>query len=152
MNNEEVLLKAVVKENKIDERVIEEKGEYNRRVEREKEETVIGMKLHGQFEENTKEIKSEESWTWLRREMLKRETENLIMAAQEQALNTNAIKRNIYKLDGPINTELCGEAKETVTHIVSACKVIANKEYKRRHDKVCLNLHWQTLQKVWIRG
>ena len=147
VNSEEVLLKAVVKEHGIDEREIEGKEAYDRRIENEKLESVSSMKLHGQFEEKTKELKSEESWTWLRKGMLKRETESLIMAAQEQALNTNSIKRNIYKLDVPDKCRLCGERKETVTHIVSACEVIANKEYKRRHDKVCLNLHWQLCKK-----
>ena len=147
VNSEEILLKAVVKEHNIDERVIEGRSEYNRRIQKEKEEVVSAMKLHGQFEEATKDIKSEESWTWLSKGVLKRETESLIMAAQEQALNTNSVKRNIYKMDVPDKCRLCGEKKETVTHIVSACTVIANKEYKRRHDKVCLNLHWQLCKK-----
>ena len=147
VNSQEVLLKAVVKEHKLDDRVIEEKDEYNRRVESEKEEAISRMKLHGQFEENTKESKSEESWTWLRKGTLKRETESLIMAAQEQALNTNSVKRNIYKMDVSDKCRLCGKKTESVTHIVSACEVIANKGYKRRHDKVCLNLHWQLCKK-----
>ena len=31
---------------------------------------------------------------------------------------------------------------KNVDHIVASCKMVAQKEYKRRHDKVCLNLHW----------
>ena len=50
------------------------------------------MKLHGQFENDTEEIKVKESWDWLRQGDLKRETEALIMAAQEQAMNTKSIK------------------------------------------------------------
>ena len=42
------------------------------------------MKLHGQFENQTAEIKTEESWNWLSKGDLKRETESLLMAAQEQ--------------------------------------------------------------------
>ena len=37
---------------------------------------------------------------------------------------------------------LCGKKVENVTHIVSACKMLAQKDYKRRHDKVCSHLHW----------
>ena len=31
---------------------------------------------------------------------------------------------------------------ENLLHIVSGCSMLAQKEYKRRHDKVCLNIHW----------
>ena len=51
------------------------------------------MKLHGQFENQTGELKIEDSWNWLRKGDLKRETESLLMATQEQALNTNSIKK-----------------------------------------------------------
>ena len=30
-----------------------------------------------------------------------------------------------------------------VFHIVSGCSILAQKDYKRRHDKVCLNIHWE---------
>ena len=31
---------------------------------------------------------------------------------------------------------------ENVLHIVSRFSVVAQKDYKRRDDKVCLNIHW----------
>ena len=44
---------------------------------------------------------------------------------------------------------------ENVLHIVSGCSMLAHKEYKRRHDKVCLNIHWALCKKyeakVWKR-
>ena len=45
---------------------------------------------------------------------------------------------------------LCGSSKETVTHIVSGCQTLAQKEYKWRHDKVCLNLHWALCKKYGL--
>ena len=48
--------------------------------------------------------------------------------------------------DSP-NCRLCGDKVENVTHIVSGCKMLAQKEYKRRHDKVCSNLHWSLCRK-----
>ena len=59
VNSEEALLKAVVKERKIGDGVIEGKKEYNRRIKSGNEEFVIRIKLHGQFEEKTMDIKSE---------------------------------------------------------------------------------------------
>ena len=71
---------------------------------------------------------------WLANGDLKRETESLIIAAQDQALmNTNSIKKSIYKLDVSDKCRLCGKETENVTHIVSSCGMLAQKEYKRRH-------------------
>ena len=105
------------------------------------------MKLHGQFENDTKEVKVKESWNWLRDGQLKRETEALIMAAQEQALNTNSIKKHIYKTSESDLCRLCSKNVENVTHIVSGCEKLAQKEYKKRHDKVCLYIHWALCKK-----
>ena len=45
---------------------------------------------------------------------------------------------------------LCGEKVESVMEIVSACSMLARKDYKRRHDKVCLNLHWTLCRKYGL--
>ena len=41
--------------------------------------------LHGQFVRETEDQSNEETWSWLRQGSLKRETEALIIAAQDQA-------------------------------------------------------------------
>ena len=74
VNSEETLLKAVVKEHKLDEREIERKNEYKERIEDEKEMAVREMARRGQFEERTNENKAEERWDWLSKGILKRET------------------------------------------------------------------------------
>ena len=53
--------------------------------------------LHGQFVRQTKKVGNLDRWKWLRNGTLKRETENLICAAQEQAIRTNLIKGKIDK-------------------------------------------------------
>ena len=39
---------------------------------------------------------------------------------------------------------MCGEREETVAHIVSECKKLAENEYKNwSHDKVAAIIHWE---------
>ena len=37
---------------------------------------------------------------------------------------------------------LCGEKGESVQHLASGCKKLAQKYYKRRHDNVAKKVHW----------
>ena len=37
---------------------------------------------------------------------------------------------------------MCRDKNETVSHIVSGCSKLAQKEYKKRHDKVARAIHW----------
>ena len=53
--------------------------------------------LHEEFVQQTLDIASAESWRWLRNGFLKKETNGLILAAQQQALRTNSIKHSIDK-------------------------------------------------------
>ena len=69
------------------------------------------------------------------------------MAAQDQAIRTNWIRHNIDKEDISPSCRLCGERDQTVSHIVSECKELAQNDYKKaRHDKVAAILHWQMCQ------
>ena len=49
--------------------------------------------LHGQYLRQIKEIRSEQSWVWLQNGDLKRETESLIVAAQNQSIRANFKQR-----------------------------------------------------------
>ena len=51
--------------------------------------------LRGKFLRKTEKVKSEETWGWARKSYLKKETECLIFAAQEQAPRTSWIRKNI---------------------------------------------------------
>ena len=53
--------------------------------------------LHGRFLRCTEEVASSKTWEWLRRGELKKETEGLITAAQDQSLRTNVMKARIEK-------------------------------------------------------
>ena len=73
--------------------------------------------------------------------------EGLILAAQEQALRTNAVKVKIYKTSDDSRCRLCKESDETVEHIICCCKKIAQTDYKERHNKVAAMLHWNICKK-----
>ena len=78
----------------------------------------------------------------MQKRFLKNETEGLILAAQDQALRTNAIKAKIDKSQTDSGCRLCKKVDEAISHLVSECEKLAQKEYKRRRDKVALALHW----------
>ena len=99
-NSHEVLLAAVAKEDGLDREVIEGKTIYKERIEREKLEAVEKMALHGQFERDTKELKCDKTWNFLSKSDLKRKTEGLILAAQEQALNVSVSHKQEHLWDG----------------------------------------------------
>ena len=93
---------------------------------------------------NDKEgVNWDKSWQLIVRGDLKGCTEALICSAQEQALRTNYIKFHIDKnAESPL-CRMCGERVETISHLVSECGKLAQKEYKKRHDNVARYVHWQ---------
>ena len=53
--------------------------------------------LHSQYLRQPKEGRSEQSWVWLHNGDLKRETESLIVAAQNLSIRTNLVQAMIDK-------------------------------------------------------
>ena len=115
--------------------------DYKKRKQDEKIRDWKEKALHGEFVRQTADVAGEDSGRWLRNGLLKKETEGLILAAQEQALRTNSIKHSIDKTSETPLCRLCGDCSETVRHIVSGCKKLAQREYRKRHDKVALRVH-----------
>ena len=71
---------------------------------------------------------------------MKRETESLIVAAQNQNIRTNLGK---VKFDKSLGDSLCRVSRnvdESIDHIVSSCSKLAQ-EYKRRHDNLGTIVH-----------
>ena len=72
---------------------------------------------------------------------LKKETEGLITAAQDQALWPNAVKASIEGADVSPMCRMCGEREETVFHLACECCKMAQTDYKGRQDKLARVIH-----------
>ena len=70
--------------------------------------------MHGQFVRQTEEILGNKSWFWLKKGSVKKETESLIMAAQEQALATNLMKARIYQTQEDSKCRMCRKVDESI--------------------------------------
>ena len=93
--SEEKILIAARKVNEINEE--ETVTEFKERKQNERRERWKDKTLHGQYLRQTENVAEQNRWIWLKKAGLKRETESLIMAAQEQAIRTNLIKAKIDK-------------------------------------------------------
>ena len=65
--------------------------------------------LHGRFKRLINNILHDKTWTWLRKANFKRETESLLMAAQNSPIRTNHIKVRIHKTQQNSKCRLCGD-------------------------------------------
>ena len=151
-NSEEVLLKEVRKSKIIDVESSKEKKEYKKEMVMQLEDKWRGKVMYGQYYREMADVANfEKSWLWLQRSDLKCETEALICAAQEQALRTNYIKCRIDKSVESQLCRLCKEKGESIHHVVSECKKLAQREYKQRHDSVARFLHWELCGKYGMQ-
>ena len=77
---------------------------------------------------------------------MKKKTEGLIFAAQEQALRTNWIRKNIDGKEVSEKCRMCGERDESINQLIAECKKLAQKEYKQRHDNIAKIVHLELWQ------
>jgi len=100
--------------------------------------------MHGQLPRKLDEklVDIEQSYRWLKSGDIKGETESTIVAAQDQAINTNYFKNKICKEEIESKCQLCKQHEETIDHLTSGCPILAKNEYLMRHDKVCTHFHY----------
>ena len=106
--------------------------------------------LYGCFKQLINNISPDKTWTWQRKGNFKRETESLLIAAQNnaiRAIRTNHIKVRIDKTQQNSKYRLCGDRDETINNIICECSKLAQKEYKTRHDWVGKVIHWEMCKK-----
>ena len=78
---------------------------------------------------------------------MKRETESLVVAAQNQSIRTNLVKAKTDKSQGHSLCKLCRKVDESIYHIVGGCSKHAQTEYKKRHDSLGKIVHWKLARK-----
>ena len=81
---------------------------------------------------------------------LKKETEAMVCATQEQALQVNSIKHHLDDQDISPMCMLCGKSSQTVIHFSSGCPVLAKSKYRIRHNIMGEHIHWLLLKKHGI--
>ena len=77
---------------------------------------------------------------------MKKETESLIVAAQNQSIRTNLVKAKIDKSQKDTLCRLCKRADESMYHVVSGFSTLVQ-EYKRRHDNLGKIVHQKLARK-----
>jgi hypothetical protein len=110
-------------------------------------DTIANIKqksLHGRYfkELEQPEVNIQASHAWLKKSNIHPETEGFIFAIQDRVINTRNYKKHIRGLQSIIDKcRICGTEGETIEHIISSCTVLAQSEYKKRHDIFAKIIH-----------
>ena len=99
---------------------------YKERTSKPRMEGWQNKPTHGQFLRQTNDLSRDDTWQWLQGWELKKETDGMIMAAQDQSLRTRYIQR---ATDGPNNSPKCKKCNhndQTINHIASECPTLAH--------------------------
>jgi hypothetical protein len=65
-----------------------------------------------------------------------------VFAIQDRVINTRNYKKHICGLQSIIDKcRICETEGETIEHIISSCTVLAQSEYKKRHDLFAKIMH-----------
>ena len=92
--------------------------------------------LHGYYERVCSEVWNQIStFYWFYKGDISIESEDLLIAAQEQSLSTRAMT-HLYGTCPSALCHLCGEHPETVKHLILGCPKLASPSYKHCHDHV----------------
>jgi hypothetical protein len=110
-------------------------------------DTIANIKqksLHGRYfkELEQPEVNIQASHAWLKKSNIHPETEGFIFAIQDRVINTRNYKKHICGIQSIIDKcRICGTEGETIEHIISSCTVLAQSEYKKRHDIFAKIIH-----------
>jgi len=98
--------------------------------------------MHGQIYQDLQRppVDKEKFLAWLCGPGLKGETEILIIAAQDKALNMRYYQRNM-KQPTDSTCKMCCNAGH-IKHIVTGCTTLELSEYSNRHNQLAGYIHW----------
>ena len=82
--------------------------------------------------------------TWLRKIILETETESLLLAAQNNSIET---KIKVEKTRQNSKCRLYGDWDKTTNHKINGCSKLVQKEYKTRYDWVAKVIHLELCKK-----
>ena len=68
------------------------------------------------FKGQTSDISRKKTWTWVRKGKLKRETEYILLVAQNNVIRTNHIKARMDKMQQNSRCRLCSDRDEIMNH------------------------------------
>ena len=99
--------------------------------------------MHGKFPNylDKDHVDVELSFEWIKHTGCKGETEGLITAAQDQALNTRYYSKHIIKQGTTDGCRTYHTQPEIVEHIISGCQTLAADQYLNGHNQVAAQLH-----------
>ena len=117
---EEPMLKEVKGENILSEEWTKE--EYQKSMHDDRIKGFTEKSLHSKFRKSTEAIADERSWEWLKKGYMKKGTEAIITASQNQALRANWIKHAIDKQDIAPKCRIYQTEDESAVHIASPCE------------------------------
>ena len=88
--SKEWMLKFVAGEKRLSE--VEDPDVFKRLLKEEKKSQWLEKPLHGRFLKDKEKVSTERTWQWLKGVDIKKKTEAMVCAAQEQAIRVNLIK------------------------------------------------------------
>ena len=115
----------------------------------QKIEELRSKELHGRFQNDLEResVDRDASLQWLRTGIIYPETEGFMIGIQDNVINTRNHQKYILKQN--IDSDKCRKCniqKETVEHIISACRCLANSKYLERHNKVAAIVYKELLR------
>ena len=132
INNIELSLVAVRTSRTIIHEETVDPKEFKKTKKEQRRNEWTAKRMHGQFAGDMEDKNKNNTWRWMRKSDLKGSTKALICSAQEQSIGTNYIKYNIDKTAESPLCRMCGTRNETISHIISECGKLAQKEFKRK--------------------
>ena len=102
--------------------------------------------MRGQYIRNIDRqlIGAEDTFLWLSKE-------SEIVAAQDQALQTEYCATKILNTETDSKCRLCQQFDETIDRIISACPIPAKEQYIKRHDRVSAQLHFNICKETGVQ-